>query len=139
MTRCASCKFWDRDFEDEQGNCRRHAPAAFHSIKIPEAIEYKEFEIVTALWPRTHGEEWCGEYLADPASADKSQLINDFAELGNGARNILKCHGIRTVGDLMAHTHASLLGFPGLGRGSLNQIIHALATVGIKLKINDTD
>jgi DNA-directed RNA polymerase alpha subunit len=136
MTICANCKFWDREMVGsgaEMGECRRNAPAAFHSIRNPDSADYKEFEIVTALWPRTHEEEWCGEYGANPATADMSRSLDDLP-MGNMAKNTLRTHGLATVSDVMGMTRANLLHLGNFGRGSLNQLELALETMGLKLR-----
>lgn len=58
---CENCRFWL--FTGEEGCCRRHAPPALH-----EANEHRlslDGPIVWGDWPKTHSDDWCGEYQAE--------------------------------------------------------------------------
>lgn len=69
--RCWDCKFWkttdsrgdsDEEFhEDNQGECRRHAPLP---VVYPErdAIQEDCRWINYAVWPRVECTDWCGEF-----------------------------------------------------------------------------
>jgi hypothetical protein len=57
---CENCKFWEQEESDipSMGLCHRYAPrpVATHPVKGPESMD--------TVWPRTKGEEWCGEWKA---------------------------------------------------------------------------
>jgi len=56
--RCVTCKFRRR------GTCHRYPPKFMNSTSAQlSGIEKDE-----GTWPRVMGNEWCGEYQADPAS-----------------------------------------------------------------------
>jgi hypothetical protein len=59
-TKCENCKFWEPKESDvpATGLCHRYAPRPLgtHPVKSPESMD--------AIWPRTKGEGWCGEWQA---------------------------------------------------------------------------
>ena len=62
MTRCDTCKYWERHHAQfssvvDKGTCRRHAPRA-------ALILDTEASVLDATWPETHDDEWCGEWEA---------------------------------------------------------------------------
>ena len=53
---CEFCRFWLLMFPDQEiGECRRHAPPAYH--RAPSET------LRDAAWPLTCSEEWCGEFV----------------------------------------------------------------------------
>lgn len=59
---CAICRFWHKvstqeesELADGEGFCRRRAPTA-------KAVEDAALEEFDAVWPKTAGVDWCGEY-----------------------------------------------------------------------------
>jgi hypothetical protein len=60
---CQFCRFWDCFFdpaEDEKGVgmgcCVRHAPSPCSGKETDDVLE------VVTIWPRTRGDEFCGEF-----------------------------------------------------------------------------
>ncbi len=52
---CLYCKYWARDKESaevESGWCHRRSPLPL----------YENDFILTVVWPRTFGVDWCGEF-----------------------------------------------------------------------------
>jgi len=57
--KCEDCRFWDQDNKiSSLGVCRRHAPRA----SIGESVRGEK--ATDAIWPRTTGDQWCGEWIA---------------------------------------------------------------------------
>ena len=54
---CSTCKFWTGRgiYNSLPGDCKRNAPVAG---KHPHTGEL-------AVWPLTHGDDWCGQYEVD--------------------------------------------------------------------------
>lgn len=57
-------------------------------------------------------------------------------KLSNRARNCLKAAEINTVRDLMKQSHRSLREIPGLGMGSLSEVLFELHLYGLNLPLN---
>ncbi|MHC4626438.1 MAG: tetratricopeptide repeat protein [Planctomycetota bacterium] len=79
---------------------------------------------------------------ADPAVADseaeglRHKSVDDL-KLSVRARKCLQKLNIRTVGELMGHTEAELLGCKNFGMTSLNEINKALGDLGLSLRSLD--
>lgn len=63
---CANCRYFER-FAEGHGECRRYAPR-------PNAPAYvSKTDSLGALkndihWPKVYDRNWCGEFVAQPAS-----------------------------------------------------------------------
>jgi DNA-directed RNA polymerase subunit alpha len=67
-----------------------------------------------------------------PATTPEGTPITEL-ELDTRAYNCVRAKGIETVEELVSWSHNELLAVPNLGRGSLTQIITALARRGLML------
>lgn len=44
---CEKCRFWERGYEPQKGNCRRRSPVLCEGMN---------------QWPVTESHDWCGEF-----------------------------------------------------------------------------
>lgn len=59
---CKNCRFWERgNGIANMGDCRRSAP-------IGVMVADSDADARSWVWPPTHGEEWCGEFLSKEAA-----------------------------------------------------------------------
>lgn len=65
--RCDKCKFWEKNYLENQGICRRYPPH-FDPNTEPEQGEYgyrldryRNFAS-SFIFPVTTGDDWCGEF-----------------------------------------------------------------------------
>lgn len=56
---CATCRFWDREVEEEGKFCRRYAPRPVVDRKGP-------WGTARVLFPVTCDMDWCGEHQPAP-------------------------------------------------------------------------
>jgi len=55
--KCNGCRYWYKQEEtDIRGYCRRHAPKPATQSPLAESTN------LDGVWPRTSGEDWCGEW-----------------------------------------------------------------------------
>lgn len=54
--RCFDCAYW-HEATEEEGECRRHAPAALHVDGSATSHDQ------CAAWPATSADDWCGDFL----------------------------------------------------------------------------
>lgn len=55
--KCRECRYWEQEDQlKDTGFCRRYAPRSqnINPVDVGSSID--------ALWPRTNGNDWCGEY-----------------------------------------------------------------------------
>lgn len=57
---CWDCRHWSR-IQGNEGQCRRHPPMVSSTTGMP------------LYWPKTHGNEWCGEFKHDPYKYRRSE------------------------------------------------------------------
>jgi hypothetical protein len=63
---CRHCRFWDVIMV-ESGYCRRYAPRGVVEVAIEDDDDDAP---VVAVWPVTHHDDWCGEYVPDRSGAN---------------------------------------------------------------------
>lgn len=62
---CGTCRFWDREREDDDvGRCRRFPPM---NTKMPGRLEQFGGGVFPVTYER---QDWCGEHQALPLKAD---------------------------------------------------------------------
>lgn len=75
-TICKTCRFWQRGFDPDQGNCHRHAPAAigFALCTVGDKGQLSTTVLRVApmanalvAWPTTGSGDWCGEWASGDA------------------------------------------------------------------------
>jgi hypothetical protein len=77
---CATCRHWEHqdgppdDHTAQSGLCRRYAPRAMFIVPLARALLATPAEMIDdddesvardatwQAWPRTWGNDWCGEY-----------------------------------------------------------------------------
>jgi hypothetical protein len=68
---CANCRFWFPKYgvNDRRsygpGYCRRHAPRS----PLLVATDHYAASELDGFWPKTKGEDWCGDYETRPEIA----------------------------------------------------------------------
>lgn len=60
---CATCRVW-LALQDDMGQCHRHSPTRLRIEILPSMVDDEDsFEDRSeAVWPRTAGDDWCGEW-----------------------------------------------------------------------------
>jgi hypothetical protein len=112
--RCSNCMYWEpwifkskEHADDVEGDCHRRAPVAQHfgvgcigntigsiawAVEATANIEHGDdtdytFDTTTmhwAVWPRTPGHEWCGDFLRRAQPLQVAEDEPNIAHVGGG-------------------------------------------------------
>lgn len=136
--RCGTCRYWDQEefvTPEDQGICRRHAPAAVAGDP-DDPDRYEQFP----RWPLTLASEWCGEWAAVPDAGVSGPTPvgpgTPVRDLGLSVRAV-KCMarlGIDTLGALTRRTADELRKDRGFGATTLAEVREQLARHGYALR-----
>jgi len=62
---CENCRFFQSDYKQTGGDCRRHAPNPM------SFADTEESHTVDIVWPQMSKDDWCGEFQPHPINAER--------------------------------------------------------------------
>ena len=60
---CSTCRHWANAPDESTGGCRRYPPVPH---VVPTVAEDGPSFGAVSVWPETDGDDWCGEWRANP-------------------------------------------------------------------------
>jgi DNA-directed RNA polymerase subunit alpha len=103
-------------------------------ILIKSLAIFSDPDSVEALTDRSALAELGAEAAPGAPAADGDDRLIEELEIGVRAYNCLKRAGIQTVGDLVTRSESELNAIPNFGRRSTDEVIEALAQLGLSLR-----
>ena len=121
----------ETDGSIEPGSALREAA----EILIKSLAIFTDADRVEELTARDAYEQMGADTLVGTgAAADGDDRLIEELEVGVRAYNCLKRAGIQTVGDLITRSESELNAIPNFGRRSTEEVIEALAQLGLSLR-----
>jgi DNA-directed RNA polymerase subunit alpha len=119
----------ETDGSIEPGSALREAA----EILIKSLAIFTDADRVEELTSRDGADVADAVFSAVPAAEGDDRLIEEL-EIGVRAYNCLKRAGIQTVGDLVQRSESELNAIPNFGKRSTEEVIEALAALGLSLR-----